>query len=279
MTTDGQVCWAQWRRAHHRSCGHRHCPCRSAHPANLGLGDTSSPVSPAAAATTPYLMQLPRERGTANLRFITTVACGPADGNVETLRAFRVYYLETNAAGRGFISAYCRLSPPVAEFITDHPALKPIVRAALLPSIGVSETALRTGLAMKVASVAAMPAVSCSMVVWLQRKGVSGRMPCGCQSLRRASRSLSLNLRSRRGPNRYAFTTPILLHRLKVLGCTLRNSLASRIFSTPSVRTSAVMSSSASLPLDFTETPSLGRESQHCARPRAGMNIVSTSLV
>ncbi len=177
--------------------------------------------------------------------------------------AFREDYLEANAAGRGLISPCYRLSPPIAEPITDHPALKPIVRAAMLPSAGRSETALSPGNALKVAGV--LRRCWQHLTQWWHgcrgrplRAGSTTALVCDCQSLRRASRSLILNLRSRRGPKRYALTTPISLHRLKVLGCTLRNSLASRIFSTPSIRKSAVISSSALLPLDFAETPGLG---------------------
>jgi hypothetical protein len=36
-----------------------------------------------------------------------------------------------------FVSAYYRPSLPIAGFIDDHPALKPVVRAALLPAAGV----------------------------------------------------------------------------------------------------------------------------------------------
>ncbi len=79
---------------------------------------------------------------TAKGCFIATSALGPDDSSVDTLRAFRDTHLSTNSAGRGFISAYYRLSPPIAEYIDDHPALKPVVRAALLPSVGVSEAAL-----------------------------------------------------------------------------------------------------------------------------------------
>jgi parallel beta-helix repeat protein len=74
--------------------------------------------------------------------FIATAACGPDDGTVDTLRDFRDSHLETNPVGSGFVSAYYRLSPPVADFIDDHPALKPVVRAALLSAVGISVVAL-----------------------------------------------------------------------------------------------------------------------------------------
>jgi hypothetical protein len=85
---------------------------------------------------------------------------------------------EGNAAGRGFVSAHRRVSAPVTDFIDDHAPLKPIVGAALLPSADVSEAALSTGLALKVATVGAVLVASCLMVVWLQKKAAAVRFNC-----------------------------------------------------------------------------------------------------
>jgi hypothetical protein len=100
--------------------------------------------------------------------FIATAACGPDDGNVETLRAFRDSHLTTDSVGSGFVSAYYRLSPPVAEFIDDHPALKPVVRVALLPAVGVSEGA-GMSLVVKAAIASILLLISASGILWVRR--------------------------------------------------------------------------------------------------------------
>jgi uncharacterized membrane protein len=100
--------------------------------------------------------------------FIATSACGPDDANVDALRAYRDTHLKTDSLGSGFVSAYYKVSPPIAAFIDDHPALKPVVRAALLPAVGVSEAACM-GLAGKSGIVSALLLVSAVAVVWLMR--------------------------------------------------------------------------------------------------------------
>ena len=84
--------------------------------------------------------------------FIATAAYGSyLDSHVETLRDFRDSYMVTNPVGSALVSAYYKLSPPLADFINDHPALKPIVRVALLPAVAMSMVALNTTLAEKAA--------------------------------------------------------------------------------------------------------------------------------
>jgi subtilisin len=110
--------------------------------------------------------------------FIATAAYGSYfDGHVETLRDFRDTYLAPDSAGSGFVSLYYRISPPVAAFIDDHPAAKPAVRAALLPSVAVSTVAVSTTLAEKGAIAGLLALVSVMAAVFLTRqrggKGVS----------------------------------------------------------------------------------------------------------
>ena len=83
------------------------------------------------------------ERPSTKGCFIATAAFGsPMQRNVATLCAFRDRYLETNAPGRLFVRGYERASPPAAAFISAHPALKPVVRVALLPAVGISSVAV-----------------------------------------------------------------------------------------------------------------------------------------
>ena len=84
--------------------------------------------------------------------------------------------MATNSIGSGMVSVYYRLSPPVAEFIDDHSALKPAVRAALLPAVGVSEAAVGASLAAKLATAVVMLLVSAMGVVWLRRKAGPTRL-------------------------------------------------------------------------------------------------------
>jgi len=84
--------------------------------------------------------------------FIATAAYGSyLDSHVQTLRDFRDSYMVTNPVGRSLVSAYYKLSPPVAEFIDDHPSLKPIVRAGLMPAVVMSTMAVSTTPAEKIA--------------------------------------------------------------------------------------------------------------------------------
>lgn len=77
--------------------------------------------------------------------FIATAAYGtPMVEEIEILREFRDKYLLTNPAGQAFVDFYYRISPPIAEFITEHPSLKPIVRAGLMPLVAMSAIAVNT---------------------------------------------------------------------------------------------------------------------------------------
>jgi hypothetical protein len=68
--------------------------------------------------------------------FIATAAYGtPMGEEIGILRDFRDKYLATNSLGQGLVDIYYRMSPPIADFIADHPSLKPMVRAGLTPVV------------------------------------------------------------------------------------------------------------------------------------------------
>jgi len=72
--------------------------------------------------------------------FIATAAYGSSlDPSVDTLRAFRDRYLLTNPAGRAFVAAYYRWSPPAAEFIREHEAARRVARCTLTPLVAAIE--------------------------------------------------------------------------------------------------------------------------------------------
>lgn len=69
--------------------------------------------------------------------FIATAAYGHYSApQVQALRAFRDRYLLATLPGELFVRWYYRHSPAAADYINAHPALKPYVRAALLPLVG-----------------------------------------------------------------------------------------------------------------------------------------------
>ncbi len=70
---------------------------------------------------------------------LATAAYGsPMAEEIEILREFRDEYMLTNMLGQALVYLYYKVSPPIAEFITEYPSLKPIVRTALLPAIVMS---------------------------------------------------------------------------------------------------------------------------------------------
>lgn len=102
--------------------------------------------------------------------FIATAAYGTAmAGEVQTLRDFRDKYLLTNPIGQAFVDFYYEVSPPIAEFISEHPILKPIVRAALLPAVLMSTIAVNSTPAEKVAMIGLLALISVGIIVWAKR--------------------------------------------------------------------------------------------------------------
>ncbi|UCD22536.1 MAG: hypothetical protein JSW22_02570, partial [Chloroflexota bacterium] len=68
--------------------------------------------------------------------FIATAAYGtPMADEIQILRRFRDSYLLTNPLGTAFVDAYYNTSPPIAELIAEHPPLKIIVKAGLVPIV------------------------------------------------------------------------------------------------------------------------------------------------
>jgi isopenicillin-N N-acyltransferase-like protein len=75
--------------------------------------------------------------------FIATAAYGtPMSQEIQILREFRDKYLVTNSPGQGLVTVYYTISPPIADFITEHPSLKPIVRVGLMPVVAMCSVVL-----------------------------------------------------------------------------------------------------------------------------------------
>jgi len=84
--------------------------------------------------------------------FIATAAYGtPMAAEIQVMRDFRDGYLLTNRPGQAFADFYYKTSPPIAEFITEHPGIKPVVRTALVPAVAMSAVVVNTCPAQKAA--------------------------------------------------------------------------------------------------------------------------------
>jgi hypothetical protein len=104
----------------------------------------------------------------ANGCFIATAAYGtPMAQEVQTLRSFRDNYLLTNPLGRALVNLYYGISPSIADFIAEHPSLKPIVRVGLVPAVAMSVVAVNTAPAEKVAILTFLVLVSLAMALWV----------------------------------------------------------------------------------------------------------------
>ncbi|MFP3898556.1 MAG: InlB B-repeat-containing protein [Dehalococcoidia bacterium] len=107
--------------------------------------------------------------------FIATAAYGtPMAREIQVLREFRDGYLLTNRLGEDVVDLYYRFSPPVAEFITRHPHLKPIVRVALMPAVAISAVIVSTSPAQKAALAGAALMLSAAVAMWLTRRRCPG---------------------------------------------------------------------------------------------------------
>jgi len=130
-----------------------------------------SPPSPAPTPQPPA----PTPRPPVRYCFIATAAYGtPMSEEIEILREFRDHYLLTNPLGRTFVDFYYRVSPPIAEFITEHPSLKPIVRAGLLPVVATSSVVVNTTRTEKAITVGLVVLVLMSVTIWVIRRRGKG---------------------------------------------------------------------------------------------------------
>jgi alpha-tubulin suppressor-like RCC1 family protein len=108
--------------------------------------------------------------------FIATAAYGtPMAGEIEILRWFRDEYLLTNPLGQSMVGLYYGVSPPMAELITEHPNLKPVVRAGLLPAVALSVIAVNTTPVQKAIILALLALVAVVLALWATRR--RGRGP------------------------------------------------------------------------------------------------------
>ncbi len=103
--------------------------------------------------------------------FIATAAYGtPLAKEIQILREFRDKYLLTNPGGQVLVSIYYIVSPPIGRFITEHPSLKPIVRAGLVPAVAMSTMAVNTTATHKMAITGLGVLISAAVAMWAMRR-------------------------------------------------------------------------------------------------------------
>ena len=113
---------------------------------------------------------------TANFRsvggcLIATAAYGtPMAEEVQILREFRNRYLLTNLVGQAVVDFYYMVSPPIADFITEYPNLKPIVRVGLMPTVALSTVVVNTTPAEKAATIGFIAMASVTLSVWVVKR-------------------------------------------------------------------------------------------------------------
>jgi hypothetical protein len=103
--------------------------------------------------------------------FIATAAYDtPMAEEIQILREFRDEYLLTNPLGQAFVDFYYKVSPPIAEFITEHPSLKPVVRAGLMPAVATSAVVVNTTAGERAAIVSSLVFISMAVAIWVIRR-------------------------------------------------------------------------------------------------------------
>jgi len=96
---------------------------------------------------------------------------GADNDRLDIIREFRDEYLATNPVGRGVaVMYYDVVSPPLADFINNHPSIKPLARAALAPVVFLSTVAVDTTTAEKAVIGSLLVLVSTGAIVWVRRR-------------------------------------------------------------------------------------------------------------
>ncbi len=85
-------------------------------------------------------LRTPGSSNSGSACFIATAAYGtPMAQKIDVLRDFRDAHLLTNSLGMAFVDTYYRMSPPIADVVATHPALRAGVRMALAPVLWLVE--------------------------------------------------------------------------------------------------------------------------------------------
>jgi len=104
--------------------------------------------------------------------FVATATYGtPMAQEIQILREFRDEYLLANPVGQALTDLYYRVSPRIADFINEHPSLKPIVMAGLLPAVAMSAVVVNTTSAEKIVILGLLALVSVTLVIFFVCRG------------------------------------------------------------------------------------------------------------
>jgi len=124
-------------------------------PSSLALGTPAESELSQVLSATPVLIGAYPELPDEDACFIATAAFeSKSAAEVEVLRAFRDRFLSTHRAGRWAVARYYAMSLPAARFLNEHEALKPLVRAALMPLVVLALVLLEGGAAGALLAVA-----------------------------------------------------------------------------------------------------------------------------
>jgi hypothetical protein len=105
-----------------------------------------------------------------------TAAYGtPMAREIGILRQFRDEYMLPDPVGRILTGFYYTVSPPIAAFLTDHPGLKPVVRAGLVPAVAMSTVAINTSPTEK-AAILGLALLSVALAIWAARRRVKSQL-------------------------------------------------------------------------------------------------------
>jgi hypothetical protein len=117
------------------------------------------------------LVAYPNLPNTSRGCFIATAAYGYYSApQVQVLRNFRNRFLQTNELGNAFVAWYYAHGPAAAAWLNEHPQYKPLVRAALLPAIGMALFMTQTSQALKIVLLMIM---LCFLIYALYRQRLS----------------------------------------------------------------------------------------------------------
>jgi len=96
---------------------------------------------------------------------VATAAFGtPMAAELQIMRDFRDGYLMTGLPGMAFVDLYYRISPPIAQLITDHPGLRPMVRAGLTPAVAISSVVVNTSTTEKAVAAGLLTLLSLAVI-------------------------------------------------------------------------------------------------------------------
>ena len=130
-----------------------------------------SPLSNALHDFPEALVAYPNLSNTSRGCFIATAAYGYYSApQVQALRNFRDRFLQTNELGNAFVAWYYAHGPAAAAWLNEHPQYKPLVRAALLPAIGMALFMTQTSSALKIVLITFM---LCFIIYALYRQRLS----------------------------------------------------------------------------------------------------------